>query len=46
MDGASLVLVPSRIAHDQHRGHDLDPAEHDEDASVNGDGLCCGQKGR
>src|SRR5690348_17158079 len=46
MDWARRVLVPSRIAHDECRGHDLDPAERDEDAGVDGDGTCCGQKRR
>jgi hypothetical protein len=34
------------MEHDQRRGHDLSPAEHDEHASVNGDGACRGQEGR
>ena len=46
MDGAGRVLVPGRIEHDECRGHDLDPAERDEDAGVDGDGPCCDQKGR
>jgi hypothetical protein len=44
MDWARRVLVMRRIEHDQCRGHDLDPAERDEDVGVDGDGACCGQK--
>jgi hypothetical protein len=43
MDWAGRVLVPGRTDHDQCRGHDLDPAEHDEHAVADGDGACRGQ---
>jgi hypothetical protein len=33
-------------SHDQCRGDDLDPAEHDEYAGADGDRLCRGQQGR
>src|SRR5579871_3623042 len=46
MAWAGRVLVPGRVEHDQCRCQDLDPAERDEDASVDGDGTCCGQNGR
>jgi len=42
--GHGVVLVPGRVERDECRGHDLDPAEHDEDADVNGDGTCCGSE--
>src|SRR5213078_3747179 len=37
---------PGGIEHDHRRGHDLDPAEHDENPGVNGDGACGDQRGR
>ena len=43
---AGCVLIPSRIQHDQCRGHDLDPAEHDEHAGVDRDGACRSQERR
>ena len=46
MDRAGPVPVPGRADHDECRGHDLDPAEHDEHAGVNGDGPCRGQNRR
>jgi hypothetical protein len=39
MARAGRVLVPGRKEHDERGGHDLDPAEHDEDTGVDGDGM-------
>ena len=45
MDWAGRVLVPSRIERDECRGNDLNRAEHDEHADVDGDSARCDQKG-
>jgi hypothetical protein len=37
MARALRVLVPGRIDHDERGRHDLDAAEHNEDAGANGD---------
>src|SRR4029077_15249869 len=42
---AGCVLVPGRKQHDEGRGHDLDPAEHDEHPGVDGDGTYRDQDG-
>src|SRR6516162_4776655 len=42
MARAGRVLVPGRAEHDERRGHDLDPAQRDEDPGVDGHGARCG----